>query len=149
MTITVTRLDFPVAELRRRARLSDDADQARRILAIALVLEGGSRGAAARAVAAVAGAALARPHLDPVGVRLDSAAFGVDDVDESDEAALSPGVIAAFVDAEIEQRGIVDAEPLYDRRTQHLAADFAGVGIHGQRQFGDADQRDFLRNASL
>jgi transposase len=52
MTITVTRLDFPVAELRRWARLSDDADQARRILAIALVLEGGSRGAAARAAGA-------------------------------------------------------------------------------------------------
>jgi transposase len=52
MTITVTRLDFPVAELRRRARLSDDADQARRILAIALVLEGGLRGAAARAAGA-------------------------------------------------------------------------------------------------
>jgi|SRR5215210_80388 len=52
MTLTVTRLDVPVAELRRRARLSEDADQARRILAIALVLEGGSREAAARAVGA-------------------------------------------------------------------------------------------------
>ena len=52
MTIAVTRLDLPVAELRRRARLSDDADQARRILAIALVLEGSSREAAARAVGA-------------------------------------------------------------------------------------------------
>ncbi len=52
MTIAVTRLDLAVAELRRRARLSDDADQARRILAIALVLEGGSRVAAARAAGA-------------------------------------------------------------------------------------------------
>lgn len=52
MTIAVTRLDLPVAELRRRARLSDDADQARRILAVALVLEGGSREAAARAAGA-------------------------------------------------------------------------------------------------
>ncbi len=52
MTIAVTRLDLPVAELRRRARLTDDADQARRILAIALVLEGGSRQAAARAAGA-------------------------------------------------------------------------------------------------
>lgn len=52
MTIAVTRLDLSVAELRRRARLSDDADQARRILAIALVLDGGSRAAAARAAGA-------------------------------------------------------------------------------------------------
>ena len=52
MTIAVTRLDLSVAELRRRARLADDADQARRILAIALVLEGGSREAAARAAGA-------------------------------------------------------------------------------------------------
>lgn len=52
MTIGVTRLDMPVAELRRLARLSDDADQARRLLAIALVREGSSRAAAARAVGA-------------------------------------------------------------------------------------------------
>ena len=52
MTIAVMRFDLPVAELRRRARLTDDADQARRILAIALVLEGGSRAAAARAAGA-------------------------------------------------------------------------------------------------
>ena len=52
MTIAVTRLDLSVAELRRRARLAHDADQARRILAIALVLEGGSREAAARAAGA-------------------------------------------------------------------------------------------------
>jgi len=52
MTLSVTRLDLPVAELRRRARLADDADQARRMLAIALVLEGSSRQAAARAVGA-------------------------------------------------------------------------------------------------
>jgi transposase len=52
MTIAVTRLDLPVAELRRLARLAEDADQARRILAIALVLDGSSRQAAARAVGA-------------------------------------------------------------------------------------------------
>jgi transposase len=52
MTLSVTRLDLPVAELRRRARLADDADQARRMLAIALVLEGSPREAAARAVGA-------------------------------------------------------------------------------------------------
>jgi transposase len=52
MTLAVTRLDLPVAELRHRARLADDADQARRILAIALVLEGSLREAAARAVGA-------------------------------------------------------------------------------------------------
>ena len=52
MTIAVMRFDLPVAELRRRARLADDADQARRILAIALVLEGGSRESAARAAGA-------------------------------------------------------------------------------------------------
>ena len=52
MTIAVTRLDLPVADLRRLARLSGDADQARRILAIALVLEGSSREAAARAAGA-------------------------------------------------------------------------------------------------
>jgi transposase len=49
MVLAVTRLELPVAELRRRARLSGDADQARRILAIALVLEGSSRELAAKA----------------------------------------------------------------------------------------------------
>lgn len=52
MTIAVTREEFTVAELRRRARLSQDADQARRILAIALVREGASRADAAKAVGA-------------------------------------------------------------------------------------------------
>ena len=52
MTIGVTRLDLSVLELRHLARRSDDADQTRRILAIALVLEGGSREAAARAAGA-------------------------------------------------------------------------------------------------
>jgi transposase len=52
MTIAVTRLDLSVAELRHRARLADDADQARRILAIALVLDGSTREAAARAAGA-------------------------------------------------------------------------------------------------
>jgi transposase len=52
MTLSVTRLDLPVVELRHRARLSQDADQARRMLAIALVLEGSTREAAARVVGA-------------------------------------------------------------------------------------------------
>ena len=52
MTIAVTRLELSVAELRRAARLSGDADQARRILAIALVLEGMTRAAAARSCGA-------------------------------------------------------------------------------------------------
>jgi transposase len=52
MTIAVRRMDLSVAELRRRARFSDDADQARRILAIALVLEGASRQMAASAAGA-------------------------------------------------------------------------------------------------
>lgn len=52
MTKAVTRLDLPVDELRRRARLCKDGGQARRMLAIALVLEGSLRDAAARAVGA-------------------------------------------------------------------------------------------------
>jgi transposase len=52
MTIAVTRNEFSVAQLRRRARLAEDADQARRMLAIALVLEGASRADAARAAGA-------------------------------------------------------------------------------------------------
>lgn len=52
MTLAVTRLEMSVVDLRRAARLSGDADQARRMLAIALVLEGETRAAAARACGA-------------------------------------------------------------------------------------------------
>ena len=41
------RSDFPAAELRRLARQSQDADQTRRLLALAVIYDGGSRGAAA------------------------------------------------------------------------------------------------------
>jgi len=43
MAIAVTRTDHTADELRREARRSKDADQARRLLGIALVLEGRSR----------------------------------------------------------------------------------------------------------
>jgi hypothetical protein len=46
MAVEVTRRDLSAAELRREAR-SRDANAARRMLAIALVLEGHSRAAAA------------------------------------------------------------------------------------------------------
>lgn len=42
------RSDYSSDELRRIARRSDDADQTRRLLALAVVLDGGSRGVAAR-----------------------------------------------------------------------------------------------------
>lgn len=42
------RLDYSSDELRRLARASDDADQTRRLLALAVILDGGSRGDAAR-----------------------------------------------------------------------------------------------------
>lgn len=48
MTIQITRLEFPAADLRHMARVACDPDQARRLLAIALVLEGASRTDAAR-----------------------------------------------------------------------------------------------------
>lgn len=41
------RGDFTAAELRRLARTSQDGDQTRRLLALAVVYDGGSRGAAA------------------------------------------------------------------------------------------------------
>jgi transposase len=41
--ISLTRLDYTAAEFRREAKRSDDADAARRMLALALVLEGRSR----------------------------------------------------------------------------------------------------------
>ena len=46
--ICIARRDYSSAELRREAKRSDDADVARRMLALALVLEGKSRGEAAR-----------------------------------------------------------------------------------------------------
>ena len=46
--ISITRLDDTAVELRREAKRTDDADAARRMLALALVLEGKSRGEAAK-----------------------------------------------------------------------------------------------------
>lgn len=48
MALAITRRDRPAEELRAAARRSKDSDQARRLLAIALVLEGRSRSEAAR-----------------------------------------------------------------------------------------------------
>jgi Transposase and inactivated derivatives len=48
------RSDYTSADLRQFARRSDDADQVRRLLAVALILDGGSRSEAAK----VAGVAL-------------------------------------------------------------------------------------------
>lgn len=48
MAIQITRLEHSPAELRHMARVASDSDQARRLLAIALVLEGASRTDAAR-----------------------------------------------------------------------------------------------------
>ena len=45
--VSITHLDYSASELRREAKRTDDADVARRILALALVLEGKSRGEAA------------------------------------------------------------------------------------------------------
>jgi transposase len=44
--VSITRQDYTAAELRRAAKRTDDADAARRMLALALVLEGKSRGEA-------------------------------------------------------------------------------------------------------
>ena len=49
MAVEVTRRDLSAAELRRRAARSRDANAARRMLAIALVLDGHSREGAAEA----------------------------------------------------------------------------------------------------
>src|SRR5690242_21784889 len=49
MTVAVTRKELGAGELRREAGRCRDARAARRMLALALVLEGGSRKAAARA----------------------------------------------------------------------------------------------------
>lgn len=45
--VAITRMDYTAAELREAAKRTDDADAARRMLAVALVLEGKSRGEAA------------------------------------------------------------------------------------------------------
>lgn len=45
--VSITHLDYSASELRREAKRTDDADVARRMLALALVLEGKSRGEAA------------------------------------------------------------------------------------------------------
>ena len=49
MALAITRDDFSAADLRREARRSKDSRQARRLLSLALVLEGVPRAAAARA----------------------------------------------------------------------------------------------------
>ncbi len=51
MTVAITRLDMSAAELRSAAAQTQDAKAARRMLAIAMVLEGWSREAAAEACA--------------------------------------------------------------------------------------------------
>ena len=48
MTIHITRLEFTAAELRRKACQVSDPDQARRLLAIASILDGASRSEAAK-----------------------------------------------------------------------------------------------------
>ncbi|MGO8953281.1 MAG: hypothetical protein ACLPWS_19815 [Rhodomicrobium sp.] len=40
MTIPIARLQYPAAELRHMARIASDPDQARRLLAIASILDG-------------------------------------------------------------------------------------------------------------
>ena len=46
--VRITRTDHAASELRVRAATCNDADQARRLLAIALILDGASRRDAAR-----------------------------------------------------------------------------------------------------
>lgn len=48
MTIAVTRTDFSAEELRREARRTREANQTRRLLGLAAILEGASRSEAAR-----------------------------------------------------------------------------------------------------
>ena len=48
MALAITRTDHSAADLRAAARRTDDSDQARRLLALALVVEGSTRTAAAR-----------------------------------------------------------------------------------------------------
>ena len=47
MAVPITRTDYSIAELRRLASKTRDADRARRLLALALVMEGCSRAQAA------------------------------------------------------------------------------------------------------
>lgn len=49
MALAITRTEYSAADLRAAARRARDSDQARRLLALALVLEGSSRTEAARA----------------------------------------------------------------------------------------------------
>jgi len=46
--VAITRTDYSAAELRGLAAHSNDADQARRLLAVAMILDGTSRADAAR-----------------------------------------------------------------------------------------------------
>ena len=48
MVIKITRTEFPAEELRREARCARDGNKARRLLALALILEGAPRSEAAR-----------------------------------------------------------------------------------------------------
>ena len=48
MTVKITRKDFSAEELRRKAGRVRDANQSRRLLALASILDGASRGDAAR-----------------------------------------------------------------------------------------------------
>lgn len=48
MALAITRTDFSATDLRAAACRTDDSDQARRLLALALVMEGSTRTAAAR-----------------------------------------------------------------------------------------------------
>jgi transposase len=48
MALAITRTELSASDLRREARRVKDSDQTRRLLALALVLEGHSRSAAAR-----------------------------------------------------------------------------------------------------
>jgi transposase len=50
-SVTITRTEFTSAELRAEARRSDDTRRTRRLLAIAMVLDGASRAAAAESCA--------------------------------------------------------------------------------------------------
>lgn len=49
MVLAITRVELSATDLRAAARRTQDSDQARRLLALALVLEGSSRTEAARA----------------------------------------------------------------------------------------------------
>src|SRR3954468_16660631 len=51
MTVAITRKELGAVELRREAKRCRDAAASRRMLALALVLEGGSRATAARGAA--------------------------------------------------------------------------------------------------